>query len=110
MRYETEDGTVVDDIYVSAFTTSDLGAGVDLHEVHTTYYEEDGTIHGWDVGSWRESLPVGPDTPGATATLDQLDEALVAAGYTRATQWSGPRQRRSDNSVRYIAGATVRDQ
>ncbi len=109
MRYETTDGTMVEDVYVAAITTSDLGASVEIRDVHEIYYlDDDATIYGWDVGPWRETLPVGPDSPGAVATLDQLEEALVAAGYTRATQWSEPRRRAHDGSVRYIAGATVR--
>ncbi|MFF2088563.1 hypothetical protein ACFVVM_32670 [Nocardia sp. NPDC058176] len=95
------------ELYISAFTSSDLGAGIDLHAVHEVHYNDDETIYGWTVGPWWESLPVGPEDPAARATLDELDAALVAAGYTRTTQWSGPRHRRSDNSVRYIAGATT---
>jgi hypothetical protein len=96
------------ELYLSAFTTSVLGTDVDIHETEDTFFNPDGSVYSWLVGCWGESLLGGSEVAGAQASREQIDAALAEVGYTRTTQWSGLARRRSDDSTRYIAGATAR--
>jgi hypothetical protein len=66
-------------------------------------YATGGVVTGHDRGEWWESLPV--DAATGTATLAEIDTTITAAGYTRTTEWRGPRT--TSYGVRWVAEATT---
>lgn len=90
------------DLHVIARLDDPDGAVADLYSCEL-FYNDDGSIHGRHVSCRWESVPTDP---GAPASLDALDAALTAAGYTRASEWR--RKTTRSGAVRYFTVATIR--
>ncbi|WP_280185918.1 MULTISPECIES: hypothetical protein [Nocardia] len=59
------------------------GCGRDLYACEL-FHSADGSLYGRHVSCRWEFIATGP---GAAASLDALDQALTAAGYTRTSDW-----------------------
>lgn len=90
------------DLHVIARLDDHAGAVADLYSCEL-FYNDDGSIHGRHVSCRWESVPAAP---GAGVSLDALDAALTAAGYTRTSEWR--RKTTSSGAVRYFTVATIR--
>ncbi|WP_159847785.1 hypothetical protein [Nocardia sp. CY41] len=90
------------DLHVIARLDDHEGAVADLYSCEL-FYNDDGSIHGRHVSCSWEFVPAAPGSPGS---LDALDEALTAAGYTRTGEWR--RKTTSSGAVRYFTVATIR--
>ncbi|MGY2025915.1 hypothetical protein [Nocardia gipuzkoensis] len=88
------------DLHVIARLDTDA-AVADLYSCEL-FYNDDGSIHGRHVSCRWESVPTAPDAP---ASLNALDQALTAAGYTRTGEWR--RKTTSSGAVRYFTVATI---
>ncbi|MFD4444384.1 hypothetical protein ACFWPK_31875 [Nocardia sp. NPDC058519] len=89
------------DLYVIA-RLDNGDAAADLYSCEVYYDAHDGTFHGRTVASWWE--PVRLEST-AVASLDELDQAMSRAGYTRVGGWR--KRVTSSGAVRYFADATT---
>ncbi|MBF6191327.1 hypothetical protein U3653_22960 [Nocardia sp. CDC186] len=90
------------DLHVIARLDDPAGAVADLYSCEL-FYNDDGSIHGRHVSCRWESITAEPST---SPSLDGLDAALAAAGYTRTGEWR--RKTTSSGAVRYFTVATIR--
>ncbi|MEU6189615.1 hypothetical protein [Nocardia sp. NPDC047038] len=88
------------DLHVIARLDDPAGAVADLYACEL-FYSDDGSVYGRHVSCRWESVPAAP---GAPVSLDALDDALTAAGYTRTGEW---RKTTSSGAVRYFTVATI---
>ncbi|MFI5783763.1 hypothetical protein [Nocardia sp. NPDC051570] len=90
------------DLHVIARIESDC-AVADLYVSDPCYDAVDGHPAGRILEGWGESVVTDP---GAPVTLDALDAALTADGYTRVSGW---RERvTAAGAVRWFAEAVIR--
>lgn len=87
------------DLHVIARLDDPAGAVADLYACEL-FHNDDGSVYGRHVSCRWESVPAAP------ASLDALDAALTAAGYTRTGEWR--RKTTSSGAVRYFTVATIR--
>ncbi|MGY1980151.1 hypothetical protein [Nocardia gipuzkoensis] len=86
------------DLQVIARLDDPAGAVADLYACELFY-----SVYGRHVSCRWVSVPAAPDAP---LSLDALDQALTAAGYTRTSEWR--RKTTSFGAVRYFTVATIR--
>ncbi|MDE1675388.1 hypothetical protein [Nocardia gipuzkoensis] len=93
--------TEVVDLHVIARLDDPAGAVADLYACEW-FDSDDGSVYGRHVSCRWESVPA----PGAPGSLDALDAALTASGYTRTREWR--HKATSSGAVRYFIVATIR--
>ncbi|UGT69142.1 hypothetical protein LTT66_02715 [Nocardia gipuzkoensis] len=90
------------DLHIIARLDDPAGAVADL-DACELFYSDDGSVYGRHVSCRWESVPTDPGSP---VSLDALDAALIAAGYTRTSIWQ--RKTTSSGAVRFFTVATIR--